>query len=113
MQTPQTEAELAALRRSVERGTPYGPASWVKRTALALGLESSLNNRAGRRSGRLQAKGTMADSSAKNNPECPPPCSPRNDEFRRRLQNIANNRPLTCEDYWEIRARLLWEYFGI
>ena len=36
-----------------------------------------------------------------------------NDEFRRRLQNIANNRPLTCEDYWEIRARLLWEYFGI
>ena len=44
MQTPQTEAELAALRRSVERGTPYGTATWVKRTAAALGLESSLNN---------------------------------------------------------------------
>jgi len=43
VQAPQTEAELAALRRSVQRGTPYGSATWVKRTAEALGLESSLN----------------------------------------------------------------------
>ena len=39
---PHTEAELAALRRSVERGAPYGSAAWVARTAAELGLESSL-----------------------------------------------------------------------
>ena len=43
VQEPQTEAELAALRRSVARGAPYGGANWVKQTAAALGLESSLN----------------------------------------------------------------------
>ena len=32
-----------ALRRSVERGTLFGAERWVKRTAAALGLESSLN----------------------------------------------------------------------
>ncbi len=42
VQTPQTEAELAALRRSVERGAPYGSPVWVERTAKLLGLESSL-----------------------------------------------------------------------
>jgi hypothetical protein len=40
---PQAEAELAALRRSVELGSPFDVESWVKRTAAALGLESSLN----------------------------------------------------------------------
>ena len=44
VQEPQTEAELAALRRSVARGAPYGGESWVKQTAAALGLESSLNS---------------------------------------------------------------------
>ncbi len=39
----QTEAELAALRRSTQRGSPYGSAAWVERTAAELGLESSLN----------------------------------------------------------------------
>ena len=43
MQEPHTEAELAAVRRSVGRGSPYGGESWVKQTAAALGLESSLN----------------------------------------------------------------------
>ena len=33
----------AVLRPSVERGTPFGAEHWVKRTAAALGLESSLN----------------------------------------------------------------------
>jgi putative transposase len=42
VQEPHSEAELAALRRSVERGTPFGSAAWVERTAAALGLESSL-----------------------------------------------------------------------
>jgi len=42
---PETEAELKALRHSVKRGTPYGSASWVKRTASLLGLESTLRPR--------------------------------------------------------------------
>jgi hypothetical protein len=42
-QAMQTEAEFAALRRSVERGAPLGAQRWVKRTATVLGLESSLN----------------------------------------------------------------------
>jgi len=39
---PQTEAEVAAIRRSVARGQPYGGESWVQRTAERLGLESTL-----------------------------------------------------------------------
>ena len=38
----QTEAELAALRRSVRRGSPFGDASWSDRVAGRLGLESTL-----------------------------------------------------------------------
>jgi len=41
---PQTEAELAALRRSVARGAPYGAAGWVERAAVELGLQSSLRS---------------------------------------------------------------------
>jgi putative transposase len=42
---PQTEAELAALRRAVVRGTPYGTNAWVGRTARRLALESTLRPR--------------------------------------------------------------------
>lgn len=38
----ETEAELAALRRSVGRGAPYGDESWQAQTAAALRLESAL-----------------------------------------------------------------------
>ena len=41
----ETEAELASLRRSVERGTPFGDTEWQDVTAAALGLESSLRPR--------------------------------------------------------------------
>ena len=41
----QTEGELAALRRSVLRGQPYGEESWVRRVAGKLGLESTLRPR--------------------------------------------------------------------
>src|SRR5262249_29849795 len=37
----QTAAELAALRRSVVRGTPFGEPAWVARAARALCLEST------------------------------------------------------------------------
>ena len=36
--TPLTEKELAAVRRSVVSGRPFGAAKWVERTAVALGL---------------------------------------------------------------------------
>jgi REP-associated tyrosine transposase len=42
---PQTEAELAALRRSIDRGAPFGNDRWRERTAKRLGLESSLRPR--------------------------------------------------------------------
>lgn len=41
----ETEAELACLRNSVARGTPYGQPSWQQQTAIALGLESSTRPR--------------------------------------------------------------------
>jgi REP-associated tyrosine transposase len=37
--TAQTEAELAALRRSVKRGCPFGEALWSDRMVRRLGLE--------------------------------------------------------------------------
>ena len=37
----QSEAELVALRNSVVRGAPFGDDSWQRKTARALGLESS------------------------------------------------------------------------
>jgi putative transposase len=42
---PQTEAELAALRRSVQRGTPFGGPRWTGRAAKQLGLQSTLRPR--------------------------------------------------------------------
>jgi putative transposase len=41
---PDTEVELAALRRSVWRGAPYGDQRWQQQTAKALGLESALRS---------------------------------------------------------------------
>jgi putative transposase len=41
----ETENELAALRRSVLRGAPYGEESWQMRTAEALGLQSAFRSR--------------------------------------------------------------------
>lgn len=42
---PHTNAELAALRRSVDRGCPYGDEQWSKRTVRKLGLESTVRPR--------------------------------------------------------------------
>jgi putative transposase len=39
---PQDERELDWLRQCVRRGRPYGDEAWVRRTAVKLGLESSL-----------------------------------------------------------------------
>ncbi len=45
VQSPQTEGELEALRRSMVRGVQFGEASWQKRTAKKLGPESTLRPR--------------------------------------------------------------------
>lgn len=37
-----TDADVETLRRSVNRGTPFGSEPWVQRTARRLGLEASL-----------------------------------------------------------------------
>ena len=42
---PQTKAELAALRRSVARGCPYGNDAWSSRIVDRLGLESTIRPR--------------------------------------------------------------------
>ena len=42
---PQTDEEVAAIRKSVNRGVPYGSGSWTKSTAARLGLESTLRKR--------------------------------------------------------------------
>ena len=39
---PQTEAELTALRRSVNRGCPFGGSAWSDHVVRRLGLESTL-----------------------------------------------------------------------
>jgi putative transposase len=41
----ETEAELAALRRSVFRGAPFGGEGWQAETAAALSLGSALRRR--------------------------------------------------------------------
>jgi putative transposase len=42
---PQDEAELAAIRRCVQRGQPFGDENWTKRTVIKLGLETTLRPR--------------------------------------------------------------------
>ena len=42
---PLTERELAAVRRSAQRGRPRGEPSWVELTAQRLGLTSTLRPR--------------------------------------------------------------------
>ena len=40
--TPQTEAEVAAIRGAIQRGRPYGTEGWTRQTAVQLHLESTL-----------------------------------------------------------------------
>jgi putative transposase len=54
---PQTEAELTALRRSAQRGQPFGGERWVRSTAQRLGLESTLRPR-----GRPRIEPGLADN---------------------------------------------------
>lgn len=49
---PQTEAELARMRQSVEKGRPYGEAGWMDRTVERLGLQPTLRGAGRPRNGR-------------------------------------------------------------
>jgi putative transposase len=42
---PQSDAEVAVLRRSVNRGTPFGDSGWTKRMVKRLGLEVTVRPR--------------------------------------------------------------------
>jgi len=42
---PLTKTELTEVRRSVERGRPYGDEAWTKRAVRRLGLETTLRPR--------------------------------------------------------------------
>jgi putative transposase len=42
---PQTEVELTAIRRSVNRGCPFGDESWSNRMVTKLGLENTVTPR--------------------------------------------------------------------
>ncbi len=44
VQQPQTEGELAAVRRSVLRGRPFGEDRWARRVAEQFGLESTFRS---------------------------------------------------------------------
>ena len=41
---PEPQVELEALRRSAQKGRPFGQDQWVEATANALGLESTLRD---------------------------------------------------------------------
>jgi len=45
VQRPETEAELEAVRRAVQRGQPFGSEAWQERTAKKLHLEYTLHKR--------------------------------------------------------------------
>src|SRR5262245_7604962 len=59
----QTEAELAALRRSVLHGTPYASEGGTARTARRLGLEYTVRERGGEEGGRVITAGHRRSSS--------------------------------------------------
>jgi putative transposase len=42
---PQSEAEVAAIRQSLQRGTPYGTERWVSQAAARLQLKHTLRPR--------------------------------------------------------------------
>jgi putative transposase len=42
---PQTDAEVAAIRHSNQRGTPFGSETWTKRVARQLGVEFTMRPR--------------------------------------------------------------------
>ena len=59
---PQSDAELAAIRRSVERGNPFGNESWSDRAIRCLGLETTIRPRGRPRKPKDHQKSTKKGS---------------------------------------------------
>jgi putative transposase len=58
--TPQTEAEVEALRECTRRRRPYGDLAWMKQVAPQLGLEASLRPRGRPRKGKSDTPSLFA-----------------------------------------------------
>lgn len=56
---PETEAELAALRRCAHRGTPYGSNAWARQTAADLNLLHTIRDRGRPRKQRALEEGGL------------------------------------------------------
>ena len=55
----QSEAELAAVRRSIRRGCPYGDETWTDQAVRTIGLKTTLRPRGRpRKTDREQNKGS-------------------------------------------------------
>jgi putative transposase len=54
----ESEAELEALRASVNRGRPYGRENWVKRTVTKLDLQTTLRPRGRPKKAKTDDKGS-------------------------------------------------------
>jgi len=67
----QTEAELESIRRSVQRGQPYGGEAWIERTAKRLGLTSTLRP-IGRPKSTKESKKKGSAGSARRSRAAPP-----------------------------------------
>jgi putative transposase len=58
---PLTQREIDAVRRSAQRGSPFGESSWIEATAKRLGLASTLRPR-GRPNVRFQEESAKNES---------------------------------------------------
>ena len=56
--SPMTEAEVAAIRLSIKRDRPYGADSWTTETARCLGLEYTVSNTWTPTSSRMHTEST-------------------------------------------------------
>lgn len=55
---PANPSEMEAVRRSAQRGTPYGEVTWIERTVQRLGLESTVRPRGRPKKGSCPKKGS-------------------------------------------------------
>lgn len=96
---PETEAELAALRRSVLRGSPYGDEAWSDTAIETLGLEMT-----------MRPRGEGVECLLEIHGRCPlphPPLLPSIRFARNRLQIPQHNRIIAAYNPWQIQNRLL------
>jgi hypothetical protein len=97
---PQTEAELAAVHRSVHRGSPFSDESWSKRATRRHGLEST--TRTFWRSTTAAPTAERKSSQSLRKPTACGSCGLASnvDLFvvrRQLLQRTTNNGPLTTD----------------